>query len=26
VPTSFLGTALIIFVLAWLKLPADGTT
>jgi hypothetical protein len=26
VPTSFLGTTLIIFVLAWLKLPAEGTT
>jgi hypothetical protein len=26
VPTSFLGTTLLIFVLAWLKLPAEGTT
>jgi hypothetical protein len=25
VPTSFLATTLLIFVLAWLKLPADGT-
>jgi len=26
VPTSFLGVTLLIFVLAWLKLPAEGTT
>jgi hypothetical protein len=26
VPTSFLAATLIIFVLAWLKLPSDGTT
>jgi hypothetical protein len=26
VPTSFLGTTLLIFIAAWLKLPADGTT
>ncbi|HXN93702.1 MAG TPA: hypothetical protein VN879_04325 [Candidatus Acidoferrales bacterium] len=25
VPTSFLATTLLIFILAWLKLPADGT-
>ena len=25
VPTSFLATTLLIFMLAWLKLPADGT-
>jgi hypothetical protein len=25
VPTSFLATMLLIFILAWLKLPADGT-
>jgi hypothetical protein len=26
VPTAFLAATLLIFVLAWLKLPADGTT
>jgi hypothetical protein len=26
VPTSFLAAALLIFALAWLKLPADGTS
>jgi hypothetical protein len=26
VPTSFLGVTLLIFIAAWLKLPADGTT
>ena len=26
VPTSFLAVTLLIFVLAWLKLPAEGTT
>jgi hypothetical protein len=26
VPTSFLAVALLIFILAWLKLPADATT
>src|SRR5260370_19866987 len=26
IPTSFLGVTLLIFVLAWLKLPADGAT
>lgn len=26
VPTSFLGTTLLIFIVAWLKLPAEGTT
>src|SRR5216683_5972927 len=25
-PTSFLAAALLIFILAWLKLPAEGTT
>jgi len=25
VPTSFLGTTLIIFIAAWLRLPGEGT-
>jgi hypothetical protein len=25
VPTSFLASTLLIFILAWLKLPAEGT-
>jgi hypothetical protein len=26
IPTSFLGATLVIFIAAWLKLPAEGTT